>query len=73
MLNCPESFRRGRAARCSVCDGKCGLVRYYSWRTGLCSKKCVDGFSTRRSSDRNWLPWLHIALDQTTENRARAL
>jgi hypothetical protein len=73
MLNRSESFGCGRAARCSVCDGKCGLVRYYSWRTPLCSKKCVDRFRIRRASDRNWLPWLQMALDQTTENRARAL
>ncbi len=71
MLNCSESPRRGRAARCAVCDGKFGLVRYYSWRTPLCSKKCVDRFRARRASDRNWLPWLQIAL--ATENRARAL
>jgi hypothetical protein len=67
MLNCSESLRCGRAAGCSVCDGKFGLVRYYS-----CSKKCVDRFRVRRASDRNWLPWLQIALDQATENRARA-
>jgi hypothetical protein len=68
-----ESLRSGRAARCAVCDGKFGLVRYYSWRTALCSKKCVDRFRTRRASDRNWLSWLPIALDQTPENRVRAL
>jgi hypothetical protein len=73
MPNCSESLRSGRAARCAVCDGKFGLVRYYSWRTPLCSKKCVDRFGARRASDRNWLPWLQIALDQATENRARAL
>ena len=73
MLNCSESPRCGRAARCAVCDGKFGIVRHYSWRTPLCSKKCVDRFRARRASDRNWLPWLQIALDQATENRARAL
>jgi hypothetical protein len=73
MLNCSESLRCGRATRCSVCDGKFGLVRYYSWRTPLCSKKCVDRFRARRASDRNWLPWLQIALDQATKNRVRAL
>ena len=73
MPNCSESLRSGRAKRCAVCDGKFGLVRYYSWRTPLCSKKCVDRFRVRRASDRNWLPWLQIALDQATENRARAL
>ena len=38
MLNCSESLRRGRAARCAVCDGKFGLVRYYSWRTPVCTE-----------------------------------
>jgi hypothetical protein len=73
MLNCSESLRCGTAARCAVCDGKFGLVRHYSWRTSLCSKKCVDRFSARRASDRTWLPWLQIAFDPATENRARAL
>jgi len=73
MLNRSESQRFGRAARRAVCDGKFGLVRYYSWRTSLCSKKCVDRFRARRASDWNWLPWLQVALDQATENRARAL
>ena len=64
MPNCSESLRSGRAARCAVCDGKFGLVRHYSWRTPLCSKKCVDRFRARRASDRNWLRWLQIAFDQ---------
>ena len=73
MPNCSESLRHGRATRCAVCDGKFGLVRYYSWRTPLCSKKCIDRLRTRRESDRNWLPWLQVALEQLPENRARAL
>jgi hypothetical protein len=73
MPNRFESLRSGRAARCAVCDGKFGLVRHYSWRTPLCSKKCVDHFRARRASDCSWLPWLQIALDQTPDNRARAL
>jgi hypothetical protein len=70
MLNFSESPRCGRSARCAVCDGKFGLVRRYSWRASLCSRKCVDRFRARRASDQNWLPWL--ALDQPTENRTRA-
>jgi hypothetical protein len=73
MLNCSESPRSGKAARCAVCDGKFGLVRHYSLRTPLCSKKCVDRFRARRASDWNWLPWLQIGSDQETQNRARAL
>jgi hypothetical protein len=72
MPNCSDSLRSGRAARCAVCDAKFGLVRHYSWRTPLCSKKCLDRFRARQAGDRNWLPWLHIALDQAPENRARA-
>lgn len=40
---------------CAVCGGKFGLIRYYSWRTALCSTKCVDRFRTRRERDRRWL------------------
>jgi hypothetical protein len=54
-------------------NGKFGLVRHYSWRTPLCSKKCVDRFRARRESDRNWVGWLQTAFDQLPEDRARAL
>jgi hypothetical protein len=73
MPNLSESPRSDRAARCAVCDGKFGLVRHYSWRTPLCSKKCVDRFRTRRASDRSWLPWLQITFNRAPENRAGAL
>ncbi len=46
MPNCSEDLR-SRTGRCAVCDGKFGLVRYYSWRKPLCSKKCVERFTTR--------------------------
>jgi hypothetical protein len=68
-----ESLGSGRVARCAVCDGRFGLVRYHSRRTPLCSRKCVDRFRARRASDCNWLGWLQIALDQAPENRARVL
>jgi hypothetical protein len=64
MPNCSESLGSGRAARCAVCDGKFGLVRYYSLRTTLCSKKCVDRFRVRRASDCSWLGRLQIVFDQ---------
>jgi hypothetical protein len=73
MPSCSESLRCGRATRCAVCDGKFGLVRHYSWRTPLCSRKCVDHFRARRANDRNWLPFFQTALDQAPENRARVL
>jgi hypothetical protein len=73
MAHCSDNLRSGGAPQCAVCDGKFGLVRHYSWRTPLCSKKCVDRFRTRRESDRNWVCWLQIGFDQLPENRARAL
>jgi hypothetical protein len=73
MPNCSDNLRSGRTARCAVCDGKFGLVRHYSWRTQLCSKKCVDRFRARRESDRNWGGWLQIAFDQLPESRGKAL
>ena len=54
MLNSSQT-RHNQTKRCAFCDGKFGLVRYYSWRTPLCSKKCVDRFKTRRAVDYNWL------------------
>jgi hypothetical protein len=73
MPNCSVVLRRGKVARCAFCDGKFGLIRHYSWRTPLCSRKCVDSFRARRESDRVWLPQLQVALDQLPENRGRAI
>lgn len=73
MPNCSESSGSGRAARCAVCDGKFGPVRHYSWRTPLCSKRCVDRFRARTESDRNWVGWLKASFDQALENRGRIL
>jgi len=67
-----ESHGSDKAMRCAVCEGKFGLVRHYSWRTPLCSRKCVNRFKARRQSDHNWMGWLQIAFDQSLENRARA-
>jgi hypothetical protein len=72
MPNSCGSNGTGKATRCAVCDGKFGLVRHYSWRTPLCSRKCVDRFRTRRQSDRNWMGWLQITFDRVPENHARA-
>jgi hypothetical protein len=72
MPNSCESVGTGKTPRCAVCDGKFGLVRHYSWRTPLCSKKCVDRFRARRQNDRNWMGWLQITFDQVPENRLRA-
>ena len=66
-----ESQGPDKAMRCAICDGKFGLVRHYSWRTPLCSRKCIDRLRARRQSDGNWMGWLQIAFDQSLENRAR--
>jgi hypothetical protein len=41
--------------RCAICAGRFGLIRYYSSRTAVCSKKCLDHFRARREADRDWL------------------
>jgi hypothetical protein len=68
-----QSHGSGKVARCAVCAGKFGLVRHYSWRTALCSRKCVDRFSARRENDRNWVGWLQIVCSRPAEHHARAL
>jgi hypothetical protein len=55
MRNSPRYLCNGAAKRCAICDGKFGLIRYYSWQTALCSKKCADRFKVRREGDRGWL------------------
>jgi hypothetical protein len=67
-----ESHGSDKPMRCAVCESKFGLVRHYSWRTPLCSRKCVDRFKARRQSDHTWMGWLQIAFDQSPESRARA-
>jgi hypothetical protein len=52
---------KSAAKRCAICEGKFGLVRYYSWRTALCSKKCADRFKNRREDDRRFLPRIQAA------------
>jgi hypothetical protein len=70
MSTCSENLRSGKA-RCALCDGKFGLVRYYSWRTPLCSRKCVDRFRSRRDSYYNW-GFAPASFDERAENCARA-
>jgi len=73
MPNYFESPGHGKAMQCAVCDGKFGLVRHYSWRTPLCSKKCVDRLRARRDRNRSLLPWVQVTSDQLPDDRARAL
>jgi hypothetical protein len=59
--NDPRYLQRNATKRCAICDGKFGLIRHYSWRTALCSKKCVVRFKSREEADRRWLIRLHVA------------
>lgn len=55
MRNSPQHPRNEPSKRCAICNGKFGLIRHYSWRTALCSKKCVDRFRARREGDHRWI------------------
>jgi len=55
MRNHLQYRRKDAEKRCAICDGKFGLIRHYSWRTALCSKRCVDRFKSREEADRRWL------------------
>jgi hypothetical protein len=59
MRNHLQYRRKDAEKRCAICDGKFGLIRHYSWRTALCSKRCVDRFKSREEADRRWLLRLH--------------
>lgn len=48
-------YRRPAIQSCAVCGRQFGLIRHYSWRTALCSRKCLDHFKARRERDRLWL------------------
>jgi hypothetical protein len=61
--NDPGYLQRNATRRCAICDGKFGLIRHYSWRTALCSKRCLDRFKSREEADRRWLIRLHVARD----------
>ena len=55
MRNIPQHPSNGAAKRCAICDGQFGLIRHYSWRTALCSRKCAEQFRVRREADHRWL------------------
>jgi hypothetical protein len=68
----PYRFERlgsDKGRQCAVCEGDFGLVRHCSWRTPLCSKKCIDRFKAHRKSDHDGFL---IAFDQTPEDRTSA-
>jgi hypothetical protein len=51
----PNNFQLRDFGRCTVCGGRFGLVRYYSWQTAICSKTCAGRLRARCDSDRKWL------------------
>ncbi|OSJ36009.1 hypothetical protein BSZ19_06250 [Bradyrhizobium japonicum] len=61
MRNSSHSSHRGSVGCCAICGGRFGLIRYYCWRTALCSRKCVDRFKARREADHKWFRWLRAA------------
>jgi len=61
MRNNSHDFHGGSGRCCAICGGKFGLIRYYSWRMALCSKRSVDRFKSRREADQKWLRWLRAA------------
>jgi hypothetical protein len=61
MRNSPQYLWNGAAKRCAICDRRFGLIRYYSCKTALCSRKCADRFKFRREDDRRWLRRLQVA------------
>ncbi|MGY3487974.1 hypothetical protein ACVW1C_005857 [Bradyrhizobium sp. USDA 4011] len=68
MQNRYDSFRDHSVKRCAICSGKFGLIRHYSWRTALCSKKCLDRFTARREEDRMWLRRLRAVYVEPNTN-----
>ena len=62
MPNSSQYPQNSTAKRCAICNGRFGLVRYYSWQTALCSKKCREQFKCREQSDQIWLlRWVQAA------------
>jgi hypothetical protein len=61
--NSSRHLGRDAAKCCAICRGKFGLIRHYSWRTALCSERCVDRFKSREDGDRRWLFRLQVARD----------
>jgi hypothetical protein len=61
MRNSHQYRSNGAAKRCAICEGKFGLIRYYSCQTAPCSKRCADRFRARQEGDRSWLRRLQAA------------
>jgi len=56
-----QNTRHGTPRRCAVCDGPFGLIRHYSWRTPICSKRCLERLKVRCDESRKWLRGLQTA------------
>jgi hypothetical protein len=69
MPNSLIALTHRASQRCALCDRRFGLIRYYSWRTPLCSKKCVDRLRARRENDHNWIDWLSGRLSRSACER----
>jgi hypothetical protein len=50
-----NNFQLRDFGHCTVCGGRFGLVRYYSWQNAICSRKCAGRLKARRENDRRWL------------------
>jgi RNA polymerase sigma-32 factor len=51
MRNVLQHLRNCATKRCAICDGKFGLIRYYTCRTSVCSKKCASRPARRATAD----------------------
>jgi hypothetical protein len=63
---------RHRAVHCAICDANFGLIRHYSWRTALCSKKCVGRLKSRKEADRSWFLPIFTARHQLSAGMIRS-
>lgn len=61
MRNGFHNSSNSSAGCCAICGGRFGLIRYYCWRTALCSRKCVDRLKARQVANLKWLNWPRVA------------
>lgn len=61
MFNNSQHRHDAAAKRCPICNGRFGLIRHRSWKTALCSKRCLERFKARQETDRRWLFWSRAA------------
>lgn len=61
MFNNSQHRHDAAAKRGPIRNGRFGLIRHRSWKTALCSKRCLERFKARREADRKWLSWSRAA------------